>query len=263
MASIMTKKVEKNEKENNRTIEDNLYSAGRIGARIAYTTLPAAVYIASSGKLDEIDNFNCFKRFLANIFYRGDMTNLHELNDYAAKATGASAGLLIGYFIDRATEHAFSQNKGLRKTIQPLAYFGIANIANLITHGADSLEGLLRDTAERSSDFFSNITNTGNANDTESFLNAGIATLSALAAVKGANSIARSETAKATGQYIKGIAKEFYGFGKFITKNTLGRIYNWTLGEANEKYEARRIAKILRNRADNLKAEAKKIEFNF
>lgn len=228
------------------SIGDRIYSAGRVAARTAYTTLPMAVYGVTSGKLNEIDNFNWLKKILAYIFYRGDISRLNELNDHAARASGAAGGLLVGYGIDKATECLFPTKKGVRKVVQPLSYFGAANIANVAKNGFNGLENLVQDTVNRTIETFSNITQTGNASDSDYLVNTGIATLTGLAVVKGVNRILRSGIARESVNFVKHLAREFYGLGKFVGKNTIGKLYSFVLGEANDRYEDRRCDKVLR-----------------
>lgn len=224
---------------------DSLYDSARVGARIAYTALPAAAYAASSGKLDEIEELNWFAKILAKIFYNGDIQRLNELNDYAAEASGAGAGLAVGYAIDRVTEKMLPKNKGIRQILQPAVYFSIANLANMAAHGANSLESLIGDTLVRTGDVVHNIASTGNTSDGEYFVNAGIASLVGLAAVKGVNNLlVRS-----------GIANGAYNFGKEVLKSLvispLKLAYNLTLGDANDKYESRRIKNSLKRKAQS------------
>ncbi len=231
------------------SLGDNLYGAGRSLARIAYTALPAGIYGATSEKLNEIDNFNWFKKLLANIFYRGDISRLNELNDCSAKGLGASAGLFAGYLIDRATEKIFPKKKETRMFLQPLGYFTLANITNLAMNGAQSLEGLVRDTMVRTGGTINNISSTGGS-DSEYMANTAIAALASLAVVKGANNLLRTGLAEGTINYVKDMSREFYKLGRFLAKNTIGKAYNLTLGNANDRYESRRIKKDLKRKAE-------------
>jgi len=222
---------------------DSLYDNARIGARIAYTALPAAAYAASSEKLDEVEGLNWFAKILAKIFYNGDIQRLNELNDHAAKASGVGAGLAVGYVIDKVTEKMLPKNRRIRQILQPAAYFSTANLANLAAHGADSLESLVSDTLVRTGDVIHNIASTGNTSDGEYFMNAGITSLIGLAAVKGVNNLlVRS-----------GIANGAYNFGKEVLNGVvltpLKLAYNLTLGNANEEYESRRIKNSLKRKA--------------
>ena len=261
MTTVIKRKSKSKEAEESpsstESFGDKLYSTARAGARIAYTALPTAVYGATSEKLAEIDGFNWFKKLLANVLYRGDIDKLNGLNDYSAKGLGASGGLFMGYLIDRATEKIFPKNKSLRKALQPVGDFALANVINLAAHGADSLESLVKDTMIRTGDVIHNIANTGGS-DGEYFANTGIAALTALAAVKGADSILRTGIAQGTVNYVKDISNEFYKFGKFLIRNTVGRAYNLTLGNTNDKYESGRIKNDLKKRAE--KEYNKKLE---
>jgi len=235
-------------------IAGGLYDAARVGTRIAYTTLPAAAYAVTSDKLAEIDGFNWFKKLLAYVFYRGDISRLNELNDHAAKASGASAALFTGYAIDRATEAMFPNSKGIRKVLQPLGDFVAASAVNAAVHGANSLEGLVGDTLVRTGDVIHNIASTGNASDGEYFLNTGIATLTSLALVKGVNNLLVKS----------GIASATYQFGKEVVNSALyplKLLYNATLGDASDKYETRRIKSNLKRKAGRkFNKDVKKIE---
>ncbi len=260
MATTMKRSHSRESQNSTESIGDRIYSAGRVGVRTAYTTLPMAVYGATSGKLNEIDNFNWLKKLLAYIFYRGDISRLNELNDHAAKASGAAGGLLVGYGIDKATEYLFPRNKSIRKVVQPLSYFGAANVANAVKNGFNGLENLVQDTVTRSIDTFSNIAQTGNASDSDYLVNTGIAALTGLAVVKGVNSILRSGIARESVNFVKDLAREFYGLGKFVGKNTIGKLYSLVLGDTNDRYEARRCSKVLRKRAKKLEDEADNVE---
>ncbi|MDO8508078.1 MAG: hypothetical protein Q7S27_00170 [Nanoarchaeota archaeon] len=241
----------------------------RAGARGAYTALPIAGYVLSSDKLGEIDKLGFSQKLIANIFYGGDISRLNEFNDYSAKGIGLAGASLGGYGIDRLAESIFPKSAGLRNTLKTAGYFIGANIANVVSKGMDgvkslgSLEGLIanaQNTLATATDTLYNIANTGNGTDAENAVNTGIAGLTALAGIKGINYMAKSELAKGMTSFVKDMTRELYGLGKFTAKIFVGKPYSWILGDRAEKYENRRISKLLDKKSQKLQAEADNIK---
>ncbi len=232
-------KSEKTNKQKNTSSSlDNLYDSARIATRLGYTLLPTGAYIASSEKTSEIDQLNWFYKMIAKVFYNGEIQKLAEFNDYSAKSVGVGAALLGGYALDKFTEEIFPRSKETRKALQPIGYFTLANLVNLASNGAKSLESLVSDTMTKTGEVISNLSDTGNSSDGEYFVNTLVASLVSLAAVKGANSLI----------FRSGLAASLGYLGKQLIKNVFWPFkvgYDLTLGEANERYESRRISGLL------------------
>jgi len=213
-------------------IKDKAYDTARAMARIAYTIIPTAAYIASSDKLNEIDNMSFFRKWLANLFYRGDIEKLNQLNDYSTKGVGISAGLLFGHCIDRATGRMLPNSPHLRKLSQIAGYFSAANLANLIANGFKDLEKIkgmsaletilsnAQDTVNLAADTAMNLSQLNQSSDIDYVASAGIMALTGMAVLKLGDSLIRSP-----------LTKTLY--------NMVNSAYNYAIGSEDDTYKHR------------------------
>ncbi|SRR3989344_1155616 len=244
MIGMITKPI----KNASNKLKDKLYDTARAGARLLYVSLPLTAYAASSDKLNEIEQMSFIKKWLANIFYSGDIQRLNEMHDYSAKGVGISGALLAGHLINRASERMFPYAENARKSAQIISYFTGANILNAVLNKAknlpQSLEGIIgnaHDTINAAVETAQNVAQTGANTDFEYIASLAVTTLTALSGAKLLDYVARSSA-------IKGLAS--------LAKTA----YSHTLGHANEQYHKRRIARDRIKHARKKLAKAKREE---
>jgi hypothetical protein len=215
------------------------YDLARAGLRATYITLPAAAYVATSGKLDEIQDMFFLKRWIASIFYNGQIERLNEAHSVATYATGAAAALAAGYAVNTIVEKTLPSNKQirdiLRKPAQMAGYFTVANIANATLKGDKISIPLVKSTMDKGLEVLTNFNEATSGSDIEKATNMGIATLLGITAIKATDYMARSKPAK-------------------VLYNTIKSAYNSNplTGKAAEEYDERTSRRVLANRKNDL-----------
>ncbi len=213
MTNIMTKPI----KRISNRIKDKLYDTARALTRVAYTIIPTATYIATSEKINEIEN---------------------QLNDYSAKGMGIAGGLLLGHCIDRVTGRMLPNSPNFRKLSQIAGYFSLANLANLIKNRTENLQEMtletvlsnVRGTLNHATETLMNLSQLNQSSDLDYITSAGIMALTGMAALKLGDSFIRSSLAR-------------------TAHNIINSMYNYTMGSEDDAYKHRLANKILIKKA--------------
>lgn len=217
------------------------YAKIRDIGRVIGNSAAILAYMATSEKIEELNQMRWIKRLFANLFYKGDIQKLHEFNDYTSKTLGVSLGLLAGYAVDRGSEKLMPEKKEIRKLSQIGGYFGSALLANYALNREN-----IKETFERVYNSATNLISNATSSDLENITSCGIMTLMGLTAVKGTDYVSKIVS-----------GKNLCDLTLSVLTSPVKALYSATLGKMNDNYEAHRIANDYRKKAVRIEKKAR------